>query len=231
MFGDYARQRIRRAVERHPSPITSVRVRVTDHHDTAAADPFVAQVDIATSRAIRVQVTGASVPGVVDALQARTRTRLQALARSGPIAWERCGPQAPTLLFVRPAHQRTIMRTKAFRLHDHMAADAAVYITLMDYPFEMFHEPGAEAESLLYRTAHGDYRLTRLDPPPRAVIPGNLRITVDNAPAPELNRRQALHRLSLSGSPFLFYRDPALDRGCVLYHRYDGHYGLIVSRR
>ncbi|MGF6887446.1 hypothetical protein ABIA39_005955 [Nocardia sp. GAS34] len=30
------------------------------------------------------------------------------------------------------------------------------------------------------------------------------------------------------GWPFVFFRDPACHRGCVLYHRYDGHYGLLT---
>jgi hypothetical protein len=28
--------------------------------------------------------------------------------------------------------------------------------------------------------------------------------------------------------PFLFFRDRERDRGALLYHRYDGHYGLIA---
>ncbi|MBY8861079.1 sigma 54 modulation/S30EA ribosomal C-terminal domain-containing protein [Nocardia sp. CA2R105] len=231
MFGDHARQRIRRAVDRAPAPITSIRVRLSDHHDSAVANPFVAQADIATSRAIRVQVTGMTLPEVVEALQARTRSRLRSLARSGALRWERCGPQASTLLYVRPVRQRTVVRTKSFHLYHRTAADAAIDMALMDYPFEMFHESGVRTESFLYQTAKGDYRLTRLDPRPPSIIPGDLPITVNKAPAPELDRYEALDRLALSGAPFLFYRDRALARGCVLYHRYDGYFGFITSRR
>ena len=28
--------------------------------------------------------------------------------------------------------------------------------------------------------------------------------------------------------PFLFFLDPEQGRGALLYHRYDGHYGLIT---
>jgi Sigma 54 modulation/S30EA ribosomal protein C terminus len=34
--------------------------------------------------------------------------------------------------------------------------------------------------------------------------------------------------LEASGQPFLFFVDAETGRGNVLYHRYDGHYGLIV---
>ncbi|GAA4879345.1 hypothetical protein GCM10023235_69460 [Kitasatospora terrestris] len=46
--------------------------------------------------------------------------------------------------------------------------------------------------------------------------------------APELAVGQAVERLDLSGLPFVFFTAPATGRGNVLYHRYDGHYGLIV---
>lgn len=231
MFGDYALQRILGAVARAPSPITSIRVRLADHHDSAVANPIVAQADITASRPIRMQVTGGTVPEAVDALQARTQARLCALADPGSIPWKRCGRQAPTLLYVRPVRQRTIVRTKFLHLHEHTAADAAIDMALMDYTFALFREPNAETESILSLTTHGDYQLTRLDPRSATVVSGQLPIVVDEAPVPELDRREALGRLSLSGSPFLFYRDRGLGRGCVLYHRYDGHYGLLAARR
>ena len=34
--------------------------------------------------------------------------------------------------------------------------------------------------------------------------------------------------LGLLGLPFLFFIDAAQGRASVLYHRYDGHYGLIT---
>ena len=33
-----------------------------------------------------------------------------------------------------------------------------------------------------------------------------------------------------TGLPFLFYLDGDHGRGAVLYHRYDGHYGLIAAQ-
>jgi hypothetical protein len=39
---------------------------------------------------------------------------------------------------------------------------------------------------------------------------------------------EAVDLLELGGLRHLFFRDPDDGRGRVLYHRYDGHYGLIV---
>ncbi|MBT2381356.1 sigma 54 modulation/S30EA ribosomal C-terminal domain-containing protein [Streptomyces sp. ISL-111] len=38
----------------------------------------------------------------------------------------------------------------------------------------------------------------------------------------------AAQRLRLTGLPFVFFHDTGTGRGSVLYHRYDGHYGLIT---
>lgn len=108
---------------------------------------------------------------------------------------------------------------------------AAHEMTMMDYSFRLFVESGTGAESLLHRTAHGDYRLLQIASRPQAVAPSCLPLVTPGKPVPELGREEALAELALSGSPFLFYRDPALDRGCVLYHRYDGHYAFMTSRQ
>jgi hypothetical protein len=47
--------------------------------------------------------------------------------------------------------------------------------------------------------------------------------------APTLAEGEAISRLNLTGEPFLFYVDPDIGRGRVLYLRYDGHYGLITA--
>lgn len=39
----------------------------------------------------------------------------------------------------------------------------------------------------------------------------------------------AIARLEALGREFLFFLDAGTGRGSVVYHRYDGHYGLIVS--
>ncbi|MBF6145880.1 sigma 54 modulation/S30EA ribosomal C-terminal domain-containing protein [Nocardia nova] len=231
MFGEYARRRIGDAARCAPSPVASIRVRLADHRDSALANPFVAQADIVAERPLRVQVTGATARDAVDLLQARTRARLRMPIGGGATRRQRCEPQAATLLYLRPVTQRKIVRTKCFHLLDRTAAEAAADMALMDYDFWLFAESGAETESVLARTTGGHYRLIRLDERAATADSANLPLTVADAPAPVLDRVEALARLQLSGSPFLFFRDRELDRGCVFYHRYDGHYGFITSRR
>ncbi|MER5635531.1 sigma 54 modulation/S30EA ribosomal C-terminal domain-containing protein [Kitasatospora sp. NPDC002227] len=42
---------------------------------------------------------------------------------------------------------------------------------------------------------------------------------------------EAVKGLELGGWPSVFITDAATGRGNVLYHRYDGHYGLITPVR
>ena len=53
-------------------------------------------------------------------------------------------------------------------------------------------------------------------------------MTISRQPVPCLTEEEAADRLGLLGLPFLFFVDAAQGRASVLYHRYDGHYGLIT---
>jgi hypothetical protein len=57
---------------------------------------------------------------------------------------------------------------------------------------------------------------------------GDPPVTLDPQPAPRLVLAEARERLELGGLPFVFFVDRDSHRGAVLYHRYDGHYGLIT---
>jgi Sigma 54 modulation/S30EA ribosomal protein C terminus len=46
-----------------------------------------------------------------------------------------------------------------------------------------------------------------------------------------LQRGAAAIRLEAAGQPFLFFVNAETGRGNLIYHRYDGHYGLIAPVR
>jgi Sigma 54 modulation/S30EA ribosomal protein C terminus len=54
-------------------------------------------------------------------------------------------------------------------------------------------------------------------------------VTVSRLPAPRLTVEEAADRLDAAGQPFTFFLDARTGHGSVVYHRYDGHYGLLVS--
>jgi hypothetical protein len=58
---------------------------------------------------------------------------------------------------------------------------------------------------------------------------GTVQVTLSAVAAPTLSTEEATERLELSGQPFVFYFDADHVRGRrVVYHRYDGHYGLLA---
>lgn len=106
--------------------------------------------------------------------------------------------------------------------------DAVVEMELLDYDFHLFTEQGTGIASVLYRDGAAGYRLAQVVPvSPDQLAPFDVALTFSSQPAPCITVEQATERLGLLGLPFLFFIDAAQGRAAVLYHRYDGHYGLI----
>ena len=61
--------------------------------------------------------------------------------------------------------------------------------------------------------------------PTRSVDPP---IGISETPAPRLSLAEAMTRLEAADQPFLFFVNSQTGRGNLIYHRYDGHYGLIA---
>ena len=106
--------------------------------------------------------------------------------------------------------------------------EAAVEMDLLDYDFHLFTEKATGAASVLYRGGPTGYRLALVVPV--AGSAGPIRAAGDHQPPADAMpyREEATDRLGLLGLPFLFFIDAAQGRASVLYHRYDGHYGLIT---
>ncbi|UFS97949.1 ribosome hibernation promotion factor [Nocardia huaxiensis] len=238
---DYTREKIGRALEFAPEPVESARVRLTGHPDPAMANPIVAQANVHTAgRTVRVQVAASTTREAIDGLADRLKTRLQRLARHweaargrrtqpGPHEWRHGDmPRRALSYFPRPVEQREVIRRKTFTLAAANCDEAAFDMELMDYDFHLFTEVGTGQDSVLYRGGRTGYRLAQLNPRPTHVESGAVPVTVSLTPPPVTDLAGAIERLELTQWPFVFFHDHDLNRGCVLYHRYDGHYGLII---
>ncbi|WP_433566893.1 ribosome hibernation promotion factor [Nocardia sp. CA-151230] len=237
---EYAREKIDRALAFAPEPVLSARVRLTAHHDHAASNPVIAQANVnMDGRAVRVQVAATTGREAVDLLEVRLKERFERLARhweairgrnavAGPREWRHGGAPSTRLpYFPRAFDEREVLRRKSFALSEETCEEAAFDMDMMDYDFHLFAESGSGVDSVLYRR-EGSYRLAQLDPCPDTVIRGTAAIAVSAFPAPTTNVEGAIERLELTGWPFVFFQDRDTHRGCVLYHRYDGHYGLLT---
>lgn len=130
--------------------------------------------------------------------------------------------------FPRPPEEREIVRHKSVTPARCGIDDAAADMEDLGYDFHLFTEAGTQQDCVLYRSGPSGYRLAEATTRPDAELaPHRLLVTVSDQPAPRLSVEEATARMAVWERPFLFFVDSGNDRGAVLYHRYDGHYGLI----
>lgn len=227
---DYARKKITRLLHLAPAPVLSARVRLTKHPDPAVARPVVAQANLdVNGRLVRAQVADTTARQAIDRLEARLRHRLERLRAHRQ--WHHSGEPPHRLGHAtRPADEREIVRHKTYALDRATIDEAAVDLELMDYDFHLFTETATGKDSVLYHAGATGYRLAQITPSrPAALAPHRVTVTISPQPAPVLRLDEAITRLALTELPFVFFLDAERGRGSVLYHRIDGHYGLITT--
>lgn len=238
---DYAREKIGAVGRFTHQPVLHAHVKLSERADPAVARRVIAQANLdVNGRLVRAQVEGTTVREAVDRLEAQLRHQLERIAEH----WEARRGRMPSTAahewrhqsepthrpsyFPRPPDQRQIIRHKSFTLGTRSVDEAAQEMELLDYDFHLFTEKGTKQASVLYRAGPTGYRLTQVEPVSAdKLAPYELPLTISPQPPPGLTVEAATERLSLLGLPFLFFIDVAEGRAGVLYHRYDGHYGLI----
>lgn len=239
---DYARTKISDLGRLTHEPVLDAHVRLSEHGDPAVARRVLAQANLdVNGRLVRAQVEGSTAREAIDQLEARLRHLLErsaqhweakrgGLPRPAPREWRhQSEPTHRPSYFPRPESDRRIMRHKSYSLPTCTVEEAAVEMEALDYDFHLFTEEGTGQDSVLYREGPTEYRLAQVNPVTAdRLAPFELPLTISPQPAPRLTVDEAIERIALLGLPFLFFVDGARDRGSVLYHRYDGHYGLIA---
>jgi hypothetical protein len=221
-------------------PVLFARVKLTMSADPAAQRRAIAQVSIdLNGRLMRAQATGGTMGAAVEHACARLKIQIERAARnweavrggrpsSAASEWRHQSPPAPRLpYFPRPAGDRAIVRHKSYTLGRQTAEEGAAEAALLDYDFHLFTEKSTGQDCVVYRTTDG-YRLALAEPLTSQLGPVDPSITVSKMPAPQLSVTQAVTRLEAVGQSFLFFVNAETGRGNLLYHRYDGHYGLIT---
>jgi len=241
--GSYAARKIGSLAHLISRPVLSARVRLTQCENPSLVRPAIAQATIdINGRIVRAHVASTSMREAVDALEDRLRDQLDRLAPdwcSGPAAvipgqrnpgkgsGRRRSPRRRPDVESRPVPEREIVRRKSIAM-DTLTADEAAYdLELLDYDFYLFRLLSTGQDAVLYRTSPLDYRLDTVHPAPTGTGGGAPHLTCSTVAAPRLTTREAVDRLDHTGLPFVFFADDETGRGTVLYHRYDGHYGLI----
>ena len=239
---EYARDKIGELTRLTGRPVLHAHVRLTTHRDPAVRRPVVAQANLdVDGRPVRVQVQAENAREAIDLLAARLRRRIEHVAEH----WEARRGKLPAVqpnewrhesepahrkdYFPRPADERRVIRRKSFTMASCTVDEAALEMDLFDYDFHLFTEKGTSTAAVLYRAGPTGYRLALAAPALADQVSQHLlAATVSRQPLPCLTEEQAARRLGLLGLPFLFFIDAAYGCASVLYHRYDGHYGLIT---
>ncbi|MER5635560.1 sigma 54 modulation/S30EA ribosomal C-terminal domain-containing protein [Kitasatospora sp. NPDC002227] len=214
---EYARGKLLAVLERLDEPVLAARVKLTQEANHAVAKPSLAQATVdLNGRPVRAHVAAATMQEAVDLLQDRLTARL-ARARDRRHGERRHSDEHRPQRLVRSAEARRIVRHKSYSLARQSAEAAASELEAMDYDFHLFTDAETGREAVVYRAREtGGHRYAVAGP------------TAGGRGVPELDVTDAVASLDLSGLAFVFFTDRATGRGNVLYHRYDGHYGLIT---
>lgn len=241
---EYARDKITSLSEHLAGRILHTRIRLTHQPDPAVERPVRAQANLdVDGRLVRAQVAGATGHEAVDLLVDRLRQRLVRVAQhweavrgrrtsAEPHEWRHGDePSHHPPYYPRAVEERQIIRHKSFSPPRVNPAEAAREMDQMDYDFHLFTEAQTGLDAIVYRGGPTGYRLARLASGPRWLGLSSVPMTLSPRPAPRLTTAEARQRLEAAGLPFVFFADANNGRGCVIYHRYDGHYGVITPAR
>ncbi|HET6865896.1 MAG TPA: sigma 54 modulation/S30EA ribosomal C-terminal domain-containing protein [Solirubrobacteraceae bacterium] len=239
----YAAEKVGRVLDRAPMPVLHVRVELHRHPDPSLQRPSVATASVdVNGQPVRAQASAATMEEAIDLLEARLRRRFEVMSsrlgerqrRSAVTAageWRHGDlPASRPAFYPRSADEREMVHRKTFDDEPLAVEDAAHELYLLDYDFLLFVDPVAGVDSLAYRPDGGGFlRIARASQPAQEEpqSEGSAPISDPN-PAPDLTVAQARQRLDANGEHWVFFRDPATGRGCVIYRRLDGHYGLIT---
>jgi ribosome-associated translation inhibitor RaiA len=131
--------------------------------------------------------------------------------------------------YPRPPDERQLVRHKSYSLARETPDEAAFEMESMDYDFHLFTDNASGQDSVIYRADPQSYRIAQVDPRPDRFGPDAAApLTMSATPAPRMTVPEAEKRLEITGLPFVFFANDMTGRGNILYHRYDGHYGLIT---
>lgn len=233
--GDYARDKVADALGVAHEPVLRAHVILEYRHDPALERPALAEVAVdVNGTAIRAKTSAPTMNEAVDELEQRLRSQLVQLKdrnrtrhRWTGIAeeseWRRGDlPRRPLPYFPRAEDTREVIRHKSFASEPMTVDEAAYEMDLLDHDFFLYLDAESGGPALVHRLPPGGYGVQGA-----AATDAVATVTFEAMP-PTLTDEEARTRLEADGEPFVFYLDSETGEGRVLYHRYDGHYGLIT---
>lgn len=231
----YARAKIGSLGQLFASPASRAHVSVTRRRDPAVEHPVVAHANLEIDgHVLTAEAEADAAREAVDMLEARLRRRLvhhlewKSRQHRPGLAPPWRSPQVDGAGV--PEESGHLVRRKSFSTVPCSVDVAIAELELFGYDFHLFREIGSGAAAVVYRGGGPTgYRLALVAPAlAPQVAPFERLVTVSPHPLPCLTEDQALERLALLGTPFLFFVEASEGRAGVLYRRLDGDFGLIT---
>jgi ribosome-associated translation inhibitor RaiA len=237
---EYAEEKIGRVRSLAPGPVLFTKVMLTAHADAARERPASAKAELdVNGRLVRAHVAAGTMLEAVDLLEARLRDRLERYAHHEESKhlrhrgrdeheWRHGDREASRpSYFPRPAEERELVRTKTFAVDETTPDEAVVDLELLDHDFYLFKNLETGEDNVVARSSGAGYELFE---PSSTCSLAETAAAIEHSPTrpPTMTTGEAIDALELAGTRYQFFVDPDDGRGRVLYHRYDGHYGLIV---
>jgi ribosome-associated translation inhibitor RaiA len=234
---DLAVLRVRAELRAAREPVLFAKIKLAVAADPSAGQPAVAQASVdVNGRRVRAQVAAETMRAAIELMCQKLKVRLERAAEQGIVAVGRaeaggpgCRPDWRLPQPRRPVEAPSLVRHKSYGLARLTPDEAIADLEMLDYEFHLFTERATDTDSVVYLTEDG-YRIAQVDPRPDVLELETVSsaVTVSGDRAPRLELAEAEARLEALGRPFVFFVNNRTGRGNLIYHRYDGHYGLIT---
>lgn len=243
---DHARTKVGHACARLGAPVLYVRVELAVHDDPADATPASAKAEVdLDGHVVRVHEHAATLTEAIDLVVPRLRRQLERAGRRGPDArirqrrangqgaaggshaWHHGDPATERPgWFPRPPDERELVVRHSYVGH-RSPDEAATDLEETGLVFVLFVNTETGEDNVLTVDPDGGYALVEVA---ATCSLGETAVPVSHSPVRPvaLTTEEAREVLELSAAPFVFHLDPATGRGRVLYHRTDGHDGLLL---
>jgi ribosome-associated translation inhibitor RaiA len=235
---DRAVERLLRVARSAPRTVRSLKVELAREPDPARERPCVAKASIdVDGRVVRGHVAAESMPVALELLERHLSRRMRDLADRAraerseqglPIPGEWRHGDLPTRrpeTFPRPPSERLVVRRKTYAGGPETVEEAAWEMRLLDHEFLLFTNCASSEENVLYVGLDDVLHVKQPAPVGEAYVEPAI---IDGDPAPVVTEDEAIALFDLADGRFLFFVDRGSGRGALLYHRYDGHYGIVT---
>lgn len=220
---------LRRLADQVDLPILSASGTIVRHHDPARQRPVLASATVdlnghwerasveADEEIESVDLLDAKVRRIVKRYNDRRQRKGRLHAPAGEGHWRHGDQPAPRSPWQEiPDDERQIVQRALHGPVRRTIAEADFDLEVLGQFFTLFVDDATDLDSLLCRNDDGSLELIQLD-----------QVDQSDPPVVRLEVSEAIEQLTHAGDQLVFFRDAQTGRGTVVYHRDDGHLGLI----